>query len=93
MGGWFELRDPSRGREWIAASPMGPVTVRFAAPNAVGVLDHDVVLPSGEVVHNRLRVVPDGSASELTFALFQRPGRTQQQFLADAVAVRRNLPR
>jgi uncharacterized protein YndB with AHSA1/START domain len=77
--------------EWIADSPMGPVKVRFAAPNAVGVLDHDVVLPSGEVVHNPLRVVPNGSASEVTFTLFQRPGMTQQQFVADAVAVRRDL--
>jgi hypothetical protein len=78
-------------REWVADSPMGAVKVRFAAPNALGVLDHDVVLPSGETVHNPLRVVANGTASELTFTLFRRPGMTEQQFVADADAVRRDL--
>ena len=77
--------------EWVADSPMGPVKVRFAALNLLGVLDHDVVLPSGETVHNPLRVVPNGTASELTFTLFHRPGMTEQQFAADAAAVQRDL--
>jgi hypothetical protein len=77
--------------EWVADSPMGSVKVRFAPPNALGVLDHDVVLPSGETVHNPLRVVANGTASELTFTLFRRPGMTEQQFAADAGAVTRDL--
>lgn len=79
--------------EWVTDSPMGPVKVRFEAPNELGVLDHDVVLPSGETVHNPLRVVPNGTASELTFTLFRRPGMTEEQFEADADAVGRDLAR
>lgn len=60
--------------EWVADSPMGAVKVRFAAPNRLGVLDHDVMLPSGETVHNPLRVLPNGVARELTFTVFRRPG-------------------
>ena len=45
--------------EWLAQSPMGLVTVRFAPRNDDGVLDHTVVLPDGEAVHNRLRVRPE----------------------------------
>ena len=46
--------------EWTADSPMGRVKVRFAPKNDLGVLDHDVVLPSGETVHNPMSVVANG---------------------------------
>jgi hypothetical protein len=32
---------------------IGTVKVRFTERNALGVLDHDVALPSGATVHNR----------------------------------------
>ena len=51
------------GGEWIADGPLGRVKIRFAAPNDLGVLDHDVVLPSGTTVHNPMRVVPNGAGS------------------------------
>ena len=47
------------GGEWVADSPMGKVKVRLTPPNALGVLDHDVVLESGESVHNPMRVDSD----------------------------------
>ena len=34
-----------------------------------GVLDHDVTLPSGETVHNPMRVIPDGDGCEVVFTL------------------------
>jgi hypothetical protein len=77
--------------EWVADSPMGLVKVRFVARNALGVLDHDVVLPSGETVANTMRVVPNGTVSELVFTLFKRPEMTEDQFAADAEAVGRDL--
>jgi hypothetical protein len=77
--------------EWVANSPMGKVIVRFASRNQLGVLDHDVTLESGETVHNPLRVVANGTGSEVIFTLFKRPGVTDQQFDADAKAVARDL--
>lgn len=77
--------------EWVADSPMGRVVVRFTASNALGVLDHDVVLPSGETVHNPMRVVANGEGSELLFTLFQRPGMSDEELAADAAAVERDL--
>jgi hypothetical protein len=79
------------GDAWVADSPMGVVKVRFAAANALGVLDHDVTLPSGEVVHNPMRVVPNGRGCELTFTLFRRPGASVQEFRADAATVEGDL--
>jgi hypothetical protein len=33
-------------------------------------LDHDVTLPSGETLSNPMRVVPNGTGSEVVFTLF-----------------------
>jgi hypothetical protein len=57
------------------------------------VLDHDVVLPSGEVVTNPLRVLPDGAGCAVVFTLHRRPGMTDEEFAADAGAVRADLDR
>ena len=81
-----------RAGRWVADSPMGEVEVRFTS-DARGVLDHDVVLPSGEVVTNPLRVVPDGDGCEVVFTLRRRPGMTAEELTADADAVRADLAR
>ena len=79
------------GGDWISDSPMGSVKVRFADRNPYGVLDHDVVLPSGETIHNPMRVFPNGDGSELVFTLYRRPGMSEQMFLEDAAAVAKDL--
>jgi len=79
------------GGEWIADGPMGPVKVRLAESNELGVLDHDVVLPSGTTVHNPMRVVPNGTGSEVTFTLFRQPEVPPEQFDRDAEWVEKDL--
>jgi len=81
------------GNDWLADGPLGKIRIRFAAQNEFGVLDHDVQLPSGETVHNPLRVVPNGAGSELTFTLFRLPGVNEQSFDSDAATVERDLKR
>ncbi len=76
---------------WIAQAPMGRVRVRFARPNPDGVMDHDVELQSGEVVHNRLRVAREEDGSTVTFILVRPPEMTQQQFDDDRRAVEADL--
>lgn len=77
--------------EWTAESPMGRVKLRFAPKNDFGVLDHDVVLPSGETVSNPLRVIPNDAGSEVVFTLLQRKRVTDRAFEEDAAAVVRDL--
>jgi hypothetical protein len=48
---------------------MGRVGFAFVEPNEYGVLDHDVTLPSGDIVHNPMGVIPDGNGSEVVFTL------------------------
>jgi len=77
--------------EWVADSPMGPVLIRFVPVNEYGVLDHDVLLPTGESVTNPLRVLPDGAGSEVVFTLRRRPGMSEEEWTADIAAVTADL--
>lgn len=79
------------GEQWSTDSPMGRVVFRFAPRNQLGVLDHDVTLPTGETVSNPLRVIPDGDGCEVVFTLRRRPGMTDAEFESDAAAVAEDL--
>ncbi|GAB3705128.1 SRPBCC family protein [Corynebacterium nasicanis] len=59
------------GDDLIADSPMGEVRVRFAPRNDLGVLDHDVRLPSGTTVTNPMRVVAHPDGAEVIFTVRQ----------------------
>ena len=61
--------------------------------NDYGVLDHDVTLPSGEIIYNPMRVTKDGSGSEVVFTLRRLPGMSDEDFERDAKAVAADLAR
>jgi hypothetical protein len=75
----------------VVDSPMGRVTVRFAAPNQFGILDHDVNLPSGETVSNPMRVIPNGDGCDVVFTVRRRAGVSAEAFAADQDAVAADL--
>ncbi|WP_406494292.1 SRPBCC family protein [Streptomyces sp. NBC_01604] len=78
--------------QWIAESTsLGRVLVAFAEKNEFGVLDHDVTLPSGEVIHNPVRVIADGAGCEVVFTLRRRPEMSDEDFQRDADAVLADL--
>ena len=76
--------------QWIAQTSLGPARFSFAPPNALGVLDHDVQLDSA-TFHNAMRVIPNGSGSEVLFTLIQMPGVSDEQFDSDLDTVRADL--
>ena len=59
------------GDALVVESPMGTVTVRFVPRNELGVLDHDVTLPSGVVVTNPMRVMSHPHGAEVVFTVRQ----------------------
>ncbi len=79
------------GESWIAESPMGKVTITFAPTNTFGVLDHDVMLPTGETFYNPMRVMPNGDGCECMFTLYRQPGVTDEAFNTDAETIRKDL--
>jgi uncharacterized protein YndB with AHSA1/START domain len=80
------------GDELLVDSPMGQVRVRFVERNTLGVLDHDVTLPSGTVVANPLRVVPHPEGSEVIFTVRQIE-LTDEEFERDVALVAADLDR
>jgi hypothetical protein len=80
------------GDEWLAdGGPVGQVRVRFAPDNPFGVIDHTVTMPTGEVVENALRVVPNGAGAEVAFTLLKRADMGDAAFEADAAHVLKDL--
>jgi hypothetical protein len=78
---------------WFVDTPTGRVGVTFTPRNIYGVLDHDVTLPSGEIIHVPLRVITDGNGCEVVFTLRRLPGMSDQDFERDANAVTADLTR
>ena len=80
------------GKWWVETSS-GRVGVEFAPPNEYGILDHDVILPSGETVYNPLRVFANDEGCEIVFTLRKTPEMSSEEFERDAGLVRADLAR
>jgi uncharacterized protein YndB with AHSA1/START domain len=77
--------------DWIMQTPRGSMKVRFAEKNAFGVLDH-YVTPAPELeVYVPMRVLPNGSGSEVIFTLFRLADMSNEQFAEDVGMVERDL--
>jgi hypothetical protein len=81
------------GDEWYVGIGDGRVRVAFAAPNPFGVLDHEVTLPSGEVISIPMRVIADGDACEVVFTLRRQPAMSGADFERDTGLVQADLAR
>lgn len=79
------------GEWWLAETPNGPVRLRFAPENALGVLDHWVRPAGTPEVYVPIRVVPNGAGAEVVFSLFRQPGMSNEQYAADAAWVEKDL--
>ncbi len=91
---WSFIESVSKeGDAWIAHTPDGPVTIRFADPNPFGILDHVVTVSPGVDVYVPMRVIANGEGSEVLFTLFRLPGVTDEQFERDAQTVGEDLRR
>jgi hypothetical protein len=80
----------SEGR-WIMETPLGPVGVRFVEKNEWGVLDHYVSPARGVEIQVPMRVVANGTGSEVVFTLFQTPEMTDDKLAEDIRMVEQDL--
>jgi hypothetical protein len=81
------------GDEWFVGTGVDRVRVAFAAPNPFGVIDHEVTLPSGEVILIPMRVIPDGDACDVVFTLRRQPAMSDEDFERDTGLVQEDLAR
>jgi hypothetical protein len=77
--------------DWIVETPQGPVKLRFAARNDLGVLDHYVTVSPGIEVYVPMRVVQNGQGSEVLFTLLQAKDMPDEKFAEDLRWVNQDL--
>jgi uncharacterized protein YndB with AHSA1/START domain len=87
LSGSIEQRD---GR-WLAESPMGEIEVSFVPENPYFVLDHDVMLSDGTTFNNPMRVIAHDTGCEVVFTLRRQSDRPEDDYEADAAAIRSDL--
>ena len=76
---------------WLYDSPQGPVKVCFSPRNDFGVLDYSLTLSSGEVYQYPLRVLPNGTGSEVVMTIWIASGTSHQDFLKYRQMVKEDL--
>ena len=77
--------------DWIVETPQGPMKVRFVEKNDFGVLDHYVSVAPGVEVYIPMRVLSNGSGSEVIFTLFRLPDMSDEKYAEDIGLVERDL--
>lgn len=77
--------------DWFVETSEGRVRVRFAPTNEYGVLDHEVLTPSGETVYVPLRAIACGGGCEVVFTLRRSDGMTDAEFDRDTGLVSADL--
>lgn len=80
-----------QGPDWMVDTPQGPMKIRFAEKNRFGVMDHHVTTPSGVEVYVPMRVLPNGSGSEVIFTLFRLPDMSDEKYAEDMQLVESDL--
>jgi hypothetical protein len=81
----------NEGTVWRFEGENGPVKIRFTELNAYGVLDHYVELGDGSEIYVPMRVIANGTGTEVLFTLFRAPGMNDEKFAIDAEWVMRDL--
>ena len=76
--------------DWVIETVQGPIKMRIAPVNDFRVLDHYVTVPGAELFIP-MRVVPNGTGSEVIFTIFQQPGMKDKQFANDIGLVKKDL--
>jgi hypothetical protein len=90
---WIRSVSRSSASGWTFETDVGAMNVRFVEQNPLGVLDHEVTLASGVRVVNSMRVLANGSGSELLMVVLQSPQASTEAFERDVQAVRDDLSR
>ncbi|WP_224387756.1 SRPBCC family protein [Pseudonocardia sp. ICBG1293] len=90
VGARIEERD---GRWIVPGGPLGEIEIRFAADEAWGVLDHEVLTADGRRFHNPVRVVEHPDGAEVVFGVRRTPGAPDADHAADVAAVLADLER
>lgn len=77
--------------DWIVETPQGPMKIRFAEKNDFGVADHYVNPAPGVEVYVPIRVLPNGSGSDVIVTILRSPEMSDEKFADDIGLVQNDL--
>ena len=81
-----------RDNDWRSDTEDGPIMFRFTPRNEYGVLDFGVARKGVAPVIMPVRVSANGAdGAELTYAVFQRPGTSDESFRSEAAWIEADL--
>lgn len=83
--------NPGKEGGWLADTPGGTIVIHFSPVNDFGVLDHVVTLTSGASIFVPMRVIINGSGSEVLLTLFRQPDMDDARYQDDGDWVIRDL--
>lgn len=76
---------------WVVETAAGRFGIKFAPHNRLGVVDHRVTSADGLDAVNPMRVIANGSGSEVLFTLFRPEGTDDARFEHDVALVESDL--
>ena len=79
------------GADWVMQTSGGEMKIRFVPTNHFRVADHFVSPAPGVEIYVPMRVLPNGSGSEVVFTLFRPPDMTPEKFREDIGLVEQDL--
>jgi hypothetical protein len=77
--------------KWVIETPQGDVGIRLVEKNELGILDHYISPSAGVELLVPMRVVPNGSGSEVIFTVFQQSDMSNENFKKDIALVEKDL--
>ena len=80
-----------QGADWTVDTLQGPIKIRFAKKNDFGVADHYVTTASRVEIYVPMRVLSNGTGSEVIFTLFRLPDMSDEKYAEDMKFVERDL--
>lgn len=79
------------GSRWIVTTPVGELTIRYAADPKLGVVDMYTSAAGSAEDAAYSRVIPNGGGSEYVFTFFQAPDTSDEDFVRQGAALKKEL--
>src|SRR5262249_36308650 len=80
-----------QGEDWRAEGPESPIPLRVSPPDELGVADHLGITAARDEIAGPIRVMANGTVSEVALTLFRQAGMMAEIFTRDAAWVARDL--
>lgn len=79
------------GNRWKGTGPQGPVKIRFTEHNPYCIMDHYVDNGYSKEIFVPMRIVANGTGSQLLLTVFRQPLVSDDRFAQELAAVERDL--